>query len=89
MGDAHALHDERNLSLRGQGVEVLHDMEKVCVGAVGIVSTRVCALALLADLHGCGGWWGVVGLVRSARRGAALLRRRDGRGSNSPLSTGR
>ena len=87
MGVAHALH-ERTLRLRGQGVEVLHDMEEVCVGAVGIVSTRVCALVLLADLHGDGGRWGVVGLVVcSARRGAVLLMTRAGRGSSAPLST--
>ena len=39
-GDAHALH-ERSLILARHGVEVLHEMVKVFVGAVGIVSTRV------------------------------------------------
>ena len=86
IGVAHALH-ERTLSLRGQGVEVPHDMEEVVVGAVvEIVSTRVSALALLADIHGDRARWGAVGLVVcSARRGAVLLRKKAGRGSSAPL----
>ena len=82
-GVAHALH-ERKLRVRGQGVEVLHDMAKVCVWDVGIVSTGECALALLADLHGCRCWRSEAGLLRNACRGVALLRRMAVRGSNSP-----